>query len=231
MRIKFALSCAAIAAAAAGPAFAQDEGADDGLYLRVGVGASFAKDWSQDFTYNPDVVFVDTPPTGQTIENGRGKTFGAAIGFDYADGIRTELEYRYAATNIDAVTLDDPVNGPTPASTVNDEMHAQFVMANFYFDLLNNGPLTPYVGGGVGGARVANENEQHDVALAYQARAGVSYALASRTSVDFDVSYLRTNKFAFGPNDDEFAPGGPIFRADGARYAATTVMIGLRQQF
>lgn len=221
-----------LAGFAAGVAPALAEAApDDGVYVRFGAGATFARDLSQDFTYNPDAMFATTPPTGQTIETGAGRTFAAAIGFDYADGIRTELEYRHASTGIDAVIADDPVNGPTAVAGVDDEMHAHLLMANFYFDFATGGPFTPYIGGGVGGALVENAMERKDGALALQARAGAAYAMGGGASLDLDVSYLRTNDLVYGPKDEDFTPAGEIVRADGARYEGVTVMLGLRKQF
>ena len=123
MRSGLAFLAAANAAFMAGAAHAQDDDAALGsVYVRAGAGYTFVNNWDQDFTYNPDAVFVTPPPTGQTIENGDGVIFTGALGFDYADGIRTELEYRYAATKFDSVTLQDPMLGPVAAVTANDDI-------------------------------------------------------------------------------------------------------------
>jgi opacity protein-like surface antigen len=213
-------------------ALAQDDAAADGVYVRIGGGVSFASDWAQDYTYNPDVAFAVAPPTGQTVANGDGYVIGGAIGFDYADGIRTELEYRYASTSIDAVTINDPLLGPTLATPVTDDINVHFLMSNFYFDRTNNSRFTPFIGGGVGGAFVENETGARDAALAYQGRAGISFAVGGGFSLDTEYIYLRTSKLSYGPHDEDFTPTGPIGpRIDGDRYEASNVMMSVRKQF
>ncbi|MEO1135586.1 MAG: P44/Msp2 family outer membrane protein [Pseudomonadota bacterium] len=235
MRKKEALSLvASVAIAVSLPtvAIAQDEAINDGMYVRAGVGVSFVNDFNQEFVYNPDAVFAMTPPVGQTIENDTGFLAAFALGFDYTEGIRTELEYRYASSGIDSVTLDDPLNGPTASTPINDDIVSHFLMTNFYFDFYNSSPLTPFIGGGVGGAFVENESAQRDAALALQGRAGVSLAVGGGFSADLEYIYLRTNELAFGPKVDDFEPGGPAGPAVvDERYEASSIMMSLRKQF
>ncbi len=213
-------------------AMAQEEVASDGAYIRVGGGVSFLSDWEQDYTFNPNTAFVVAPPTGQTVSNGDGYFFGGALGFDYADGIRTVLEYRYASTTIDGVTVNDPTLGPTLATPINDDIKAHFILSNFYFDWTNDSRFTPFIGGGVGGAFVENENGDRDAALAYQGRAGISFDMGGGFSLDTEYVYLRTNKLVYGPNDDDFTPAGPPGpRIDDDRYEASNVMASIRKQF
>lgn len=232
--MKFAFASAAgLMALGLAAASAQDDAVSAGsVYARIGGGVGFVSDWEQDFTYNPDTVFADTPPTGQSVETDTGYLGVFALGFDYADGIRTELEYKYASAGVDGVTLDDPVDGPTPASPVNDDIAGHFLMANFYFDFANESPLTPFIGGGVGGAFIENESAERDAALALQGRAGVSLAMGGGFSTDLEYVYLRTNELEFGPSVDDFEPGGPAGPAiTGDRYQASSVMVSLRKSF
>jgi len=60
--LKQVLAVAAAAAAISGAASAQDEPVADGVYVRAGAGVSFAGDWAQDFSYNPDTVFTPDAP-------------------------------------------------------------------------------------------------------------------------------------------------------------------------
>lgn len=232
--MKFAFASAAgLAALALASASAQDDVVSAGsVYARIGGGVSFVNDWRQDFDYNPDAAFAETPPTGQSIELGTGYAGVFALGFDYADGIRTELEYKYASAGVDAVVLDDPVNGPTAATPVNDDIVAHLLMANFYFDFANKSPLTPFIGGGVGGAFAENERAQRDAALALQGRAGVSLAMGGGFSTDLEYVYLRTNEFGFGPSVEDFEPAGPVGPAiSGERLEASSVMVSVRKSF
>jgi len=221
----------------AGPALAQDEPqADDGVYMRIGGGATFLNDWEQDYVFNPNILFFDPPPRGQRLDLGSGFLAGAAVGFDYADGIRTELEYRYASVSIDSAAVDqfDFMSGfaLTPFTPDEDSIDAHFVFTNFYFDFHNNSPLTPFIGGGVGGAFVSNESGERDAALAYQGRAGVSLALGGGFSADLEYIFTRTNKLAYGPRVEDFmetAPFGPA--VIGERYQASSAMLSLRKFF
>ena len=230
MRVLAVSSFAAIVAC--GGAYAQDSAPRDGAYIRLGAGVTLVKDWDQDLAFNPDLVFVSAPPTGQRVANSEGFLAAAALGFNYADGIRTELEYRYASSKIDSVTLETPVIGPTVIPTANDDVNVHFLMSNFYFDFTNNSRLTPFIGGGVGGAFVENETGDRDAALAYQGRAGVSYDFGDGFAADVEYVFLRTNKLAFGPDAEDFAPAGPFEPAvTGDRYQSSSVMVSLRKQF
>jgi len=214
-----------------GGALAQGEAVDDGVYVRVGAGATFVSDWQQDITYNPNQLFIAIPlAQGQTISNSAGFAAVAALGFDYADGIRTELEYRYATSPIDSFVTEGGFRAGLPAP-VNDDINAHFVFSNFYFDFHNSSRLTPFIGAGVGGAFVENENGDRDAALAYQGRAGVSLAIGGGFSADMEYIYLRTNKLVYGPADEDFTPAGPPVRIDGDRYQSSSVMLSLRKQF
>ncbi|WP_411816967.1 P44/Msp2 family outer membrane protein [Hyphococcus sp. DH-69] len=232
-RVKVLSATLFIAAASLNsPTVLAQEPAKDGPYVRFGAGINFANDWSQDYSYNPDATFVTPPPTGQMVENGEGLVAAFALGFDYADGIRTELEYRYASTKIDGYSVIDPVAGPTPTTPVNDDIVAHLLMSNFYFDYTNQSPLTPFIGGGVGGAFLEDASANRDAALAYQGRAGVAYAIGGGFSADVEYIYLRTNKLVFGVDEDDFVAGGPAGPSiNGDRYETSSVMLSLRKQF
>ncbi len=225
------------AAVLAGAASAQDAPArEDGVYARLGAGVTFASDWEQDFVRNPGpgsggCLALGCNPDRQILDLGKGFVAGAALGFDYADGIRTELEYRYASAEISDIRLFESaieVSGLAP----NDNINSHFLMTNFYFDFYNNGPLTPFIGGGVGGAFVENEFGERDAALAWQARGGVALALGDKLSADLEYVFLRSNKLVYGPNPEDFTPQGPFGTATvGERYQSSSVMISLRKHF
>lgn len=203
----------------------QDEMANDSLYLRVGVGANFAQDLDQEIAYDPAVVFVAAPPAMQTLALESRVTFAAAIGFDYADGIRTELEYRNASHDIETVTLSGGA-GPATVTPGSDRFSLHFLMSNFYFDFYNDSAFTPFIGGGVGGAFATNETDQTDAALAYQARAGVSLAVAEASKFDLEFIYLRTNDLDFEP-----ATPGPVLSVGEEPYVSSSAMLSFRQHF
>ncbi|MEM8935060.1 MAG: outer membrane beta-barrel protein [Pseudomonadota bacterium] len=221
----------AFAAGAGATAIAQDSAPEDGLYLRVGGGVTFAKDLEQSYVFNPDLVFAGGPPTGQTVSTDTGYIAGGALGFDYADGIRTELEYRYASTSIDTVVVEDFM-GPTTVTPAEDSLGVHFLIPNFYFDFTNATPLTPFIGGGVGGAIATNENGDKDAAVAWQARGGVSLELGDQLFIDAEYIFVRTFGLEFGPEVEDFTPTGPFEpRVEGDRYVASNAMISIRKHF
>lgn len=234
MMLRFMIAGLAVATFS-GSASAQDEEdrtyTGDGVYFRIGVGASFASDLDQDINNNPNLVFVAAAPQRQSLNVDSTPTFAGALGFDYADGIRTELEYRYANANIESITVSDSIN-PDIVMPTDESLSAHLLMANFYFDLNNDSNLTPFIGGGVGGAFVTNENGDRDSALAYQGRAGVSYDFGGGISISAEYIYTRSRDLAFGPNDDDFTPSGPFEpRYDGAPYVSSSAMVSFRKQF
>ncbi len=214
----------------AGGALAQEAPAD-GFYVRAGAGAVFANDLEQDVTFSPFLVFIGPPSTGQTVATETGFVVGGALGFDYADGIRTELEYRYQTIGIESVTRTGGFFDPTVIPTANDDLNAHLLMANFFYDFRNSSRVTPFIGLGVGGAFAENENADRDAALAYQGRAGLSLALNGGFSIDAEYIYLRTNDLVYGPEDDDFVMGGPDMRIDEDGLSTSTVMVSLRKQF
>ncbi len=219
-----------IASVTLGVAHAQSE-PRDGFYVRAGAGANFLSDLEQDVTFSPFLVFVSPPSNGQTVSTETGFVAGGAIGFDYADGIRTELEYRYMTAGIASVTRTGGVSDPTVMTTPNDDLNAHLLMSNFFYDFHNGSRLTPFIGLGVGGAFVENEVAQRDAALAYQGRAGVALGLDGGFSVDFEYIYLRSNDLVYGPEDDDFVLNGPAVRIDDDGLESSSVMVSLRKQF
>ncbi len=219
-----------IAAAALCPiaAHAQDgDGRLTGVYLRGSAGAAFGETLEQDLAYNPAAVFLIPPATAKATDLGDGLSYGGAIGFQYAR-TRTELEYRRMEMSVDAVAY---TGGAAPAVTpINDDLVAQALMSNVYFDLVNKSPLTPFIGVGVGGARIENELGERDAVFAYQGRAGVDVSVGERFSIGAEYVYFRTLDVRYGPKD--FTPTGPAGPAtDGDAFVSSSVMGTVRVVF
>jgi len=198
-----------------------------GVYVRGGAGVAFGDALNQDLSYNPAVVFVTPPATSKATDLGDGLALSGAIGFQYAR-TRTELEYRRMAASVDGVAY---AGGAAPgAPVVNDDLVAQALMSNVYFDFVNSSVLTPYVGLGVGGARVENELGERDAAFAYQGKVGVEVAFGANFSIGAEYAYLRTLDLVYGPKKfDPSGPAGP--RSDGDAFVSSSVMGTLRMLF
>ena len=237
---KFGVLAAVAGVALSGAAAAQDgaETNGDGIYVRVGAGASFVGDLEQDLTRFSQVSCdaIGCNPDRQLVDLDAGFTASGALGFNYTEGIRTELEYRYVTSGVSSRRLfegggdvGEGIGVPAPS---NDDVNAHFVFSNFYFDLNNSSRFTPFIGGGVGGAFVENEFGLRDAALAYQGRAGVAYDFGGGLSFDLEYIYLRTNDLSFGPDDGDFAADGPpAVRLDEEHYQSSSAMISIRKQF
>ncbi|HBS34186.1 MAG TPA: hypothetical protein DEA50_03775 [Parvularcula sp.] len=226
--------------ALAAPALAQEDaapgeaGRKTGLYVRGAAGFSFPESLDQDFSYSPSFIPIVAPPTAKSTDLGGGGAWSAAIGFQYAR-TRTELEYRRFDLDADEIAL---TGGAAPSTVTGaGDVTAQAIMTNVYFDLVNSSRLTPYIGAGVGGARVENELGQRDAAFAYQGRVGVELALSPALSLGVEYSYFRTAEIVYGPKDfDTSLPPTSTFsdnfqRLDGDHFAASSVMGSLRLVF
>ncbi|VVC35272.1 Outer membrane protein/outer membrane enzyme PagP, beta-barrel,Surface antigen msp4 [Cinara cedri] len=127
---------------------------------------------------------------------------GIAAGYTM-EGIRAEFEVFYSNLGVDgsdykasAGGADAPDNakkfgkktGLTEADTanatgINDGFKSIVAMVNAYYDVdLSEIPVTPYVGAGVGVSRTTFVGNSH-YKLAYQAKAGVSYAVTPEIKV------------------------------------------------
>lgn len=219
----------ALAALAPVAAHAEDAARATGLYLRGGGGVSFAQSLDQDLAWNPNVAFITAPATSKSTGLGDGAAYSAAIGFQYAK-TRTELEYRHMEASVDGVVYS---GGAAPlVLTVGQDVVAEALMSNVYFDFPNKSRLTPFIGVGVGGARIENEIGERDAAFAYQGRAGIEMALGGKFSIGAEYVYFRTMDVVYGPKDKEFTPTGPVGpRTDGDAFVSSSVMGTLRVLF
>jgi opacity protein-like surface antigen len=231
------LSGAALAVALVSAAAAQEDAArrDAGVYIRGGGGVSFAEDLNQDISYNPNILFIVTPANVRDTSLSEGLALSAAIGFQYPGRTRTELEYRFMRAGIDAVIEDggfDPSSSLMwPAAVPADDtqtVHA--LMSNVYVDLIPGGRVSPYVGAGVGGARVENGLGDRDAVFAYQGRAGIDLNFNGGLTIGAEYVYLRTLDVVYGPKEfDAAGPAGP--RVDGDPFVSSSVMATLRKLF
>lgn len=138
-----------------------------------------------------------------------------ALGYAFANGFRVEGELGYRRNNVD--------NG-----TGNAE--AWTLMGNALYDFTTGTAFTPYVGAGIGGARLNFNNvpagstsiDDADTVLAYQGLAGVTYELETNLKLDLGYRYLTTERPSFRTR-----AGGTV---DGD-YDDHAVMLGLRYQF
>jgi opacity protein-like surface antigen len=97
-------------------------------------------------------------------------------------------------------------------------------MANVFFDLTARGPITPYVGGGIGIASLSIDDVDVDgihyydsddeAVFAYQLGAGVAFDMSRNLALDIGYRF-------FGTSEADFANSS-------LEYQSHTVMLGLR---
>jgi opacity protein-like surface antigen len=125
-----------------------------------------------------------------------GFTGGAAVGYAFPFGLRAEGELGFIYAPLDTE------GGVEVSGSVKNYL----LMANVYYDIKIPalGPLRPYIGGGIGGAR---ENRDHQfllggvkvdadnwrTAFAYQARAGVIYDVNEWLDLSAGYRYVHIN--------------------------------------
>ena len=136
----------------------------------------------------------DGGPADTPVEFGfdSGMRWGGAMGFRMNSNLAMEVEYSNAG--LDAAEMR---NGGNPYD-VTGELSTQTIMANFVVGA-DYGALRPYIGAGLGTARVAADNidpddfpdalDDHDWAFAGQAFAGVNFALSETMTVGARYRY------------------------------------------
>lgn len=142
------------------------------------------------------------------------------LGYAFKNGFRLEGEGAYRQNEF---------------SDIDGDATATAAMANVYYDFNRDGAVRPYVGAGVGGAKVEVESplvsfDDGDTVVAYQGMAGIEVPLSRRASLDVGYRYFSAPDIAADgrvPNDDGgFSPGR--FEGD---YVHQAVTLGLRLKF
>lgn len=99
------------------------------------------------------------------------------------------------------------------------------LMVNGYYDYKNSTPFTPFVGAGIGGAKVKMSNplvSDADTVFAYQLRTGVAYDIDKNNSVTLGYRYFATKDATFTDNDgDKFE----------SKYNTNAIEVGYRYNF
>ncbi len=163
-----------LTAAAASPA---------GPYVSGEVGASFVPD--QSLTHTPSGTMNESFDTGYAA--------GGALGYDFGDGRRVEL---------DTLTTRANVNG-LDGSAAGGHVDATGVMLNGQVDLMQNSTTTPYIGAGLGyqsvGAAVAGMHGQN-WRPAYQLEAGLRHEISDDVSIfgEYRFTQAETSKISGG---------------------------------
>ncbi len=210
---------------------------DGGLYLSVFGGVLFEDDFNS--------TIVNGPAAGATysIDLDTGFLFGAAAGVElsgFASGFTPRLELELSYRALDVGTVNFSGNGPGAELNVAGDVDTFAIFANALADFDTGGPITPYVGVGLGvgfvdynfsyqtGPLIVNDNGS-DTDFAAQIIAGFSYELSENVDLLLDARYSRI--FDVEVNRVNATAGGVLtgtFEDDIDNFAITT---GLRIKF
>lgn len=119
---------------------------------------------------------------------------GLALGYrpetsGFFGNTRWELEGTYRELDFDDIS--NPALAP---GGFGGSVESYVFMANTYYDFYNSSNWTPYVGGGLGYANhqfdsITIQTDDDDGVFAYQAMAGVAYAIEPYNNVDVGLGY------------------------------------------
>lgn len=191
--------------------------ADDwrkGLYIRGGAGLNYSAD--QD--YDDGLNRRKTDPED-------GYNLSAAMGYDYGM-LRSEIELGYRRNNVETHKLNGAV-----LATPDGKGTSVSAMVNGYVDIPTGTVITPYVGAGIGFARVDAKGygsagtdflDDGDTSFAYQAMTGLDFAFDDALSVYAEYKYFvvdNVNMRTIAGNNSDLD------------YTNHTVGVGLRYNF
>ena len=174
------------------PAQAADEGGlklpccIKGMYVSGNIGTTLLLD--SDFSlFGIDVVQSSHDP---------GFNIGGALGYDFGN-IRAEAEIIYRRARYEHFAVGAVIPGCPCVGDDDDDVSAASFMANGYYDFdIKDSPLVPYLGGGLGGAKVMLDDnlgiDDSDFVFAYQVMAGIGYEIASSMTLTVGYRYFAT---------------------------------------
>ena len=165
-----------------------------------------------------------------TSEFNNGASISAALGYGIWKNLRAEAEVFYGRNTADTIAYPS-VNGGNPQDASGNVTSLGF-MANGYYDFKTDMAIVPYIGAGIGFDKVSVNNvtapglsgvNDSDLVLAWQFKAGLSYAVLDNTYLTFGYQFFDTRDLSL------VTKGGTSYTSDGAR--THSIKIGLRYGF
>ncbi|WP_170340308.1 outer membrane protein [Ruegeria arenilitoris] len=178
-----------------------------------------------------DFDFFQTIPSvvvGQgTITTDNGVTYGLAVGLRFASNLRAEFELSYASNDAKEIGR--------PFTQYDGSFDATFGMANLWYDVPVQGRFKPYVGGGLGFARVSHDGQSgagvtlvddSDTAIAGQLGFGGRFQVGERGNIDIGYRYKTTGDLDF-TTTQVFIPTD----LTNGRYSSHSLILGYSYSF
>jgi opacity protein-like surface antigen len=181
--------------------------ADNSVYVSLNTGLGLAMDTDIDNMPN------NAGTAKMTLEGGA--LYTGAVGFDFAGPLRAELEYGWQKNDLDRLYYSNRFG-----DFEQGDLKVQSLMVNGYFDVDTGSAWSPFIGVGLGMAKVdlntpALPFADNDDVFALQVMAGVSYALNDKISFDAQTRFFTTQDATIQGADFSFASNDFML---GARY-------------
>lgn len=184
---------------------------DEGLYVSGNLGIGIVLD--SELKINSNVA--------ATTQLDPGFAFTTALGYDFGNSIRAEVEVAYQQTKLKSRKIGDATT-----SITNRSADTTSLLANIYYDFKNSSDFTPYVGGGIGFTHIEVTPATDlpvpilftDDVFAYQFGLGVDYAINHKMAIGVNYRYI-------GTTDREY-PGNIAISA-----ASNNIYVGMKYRF
>lgn len=198
-------------------AIADDRKTGSGFYIELNGYLNQAED-SNDRLQGPDdpgtppLIPPSTPdPLDVDGEYDDGEGFGMVFGYDFAGGLRAEIEGRQISNDIEMYRASDGTE------VFSGEAEIFTMLANMIFDFREDSWWRPYFGVGVGVSEIEKGGFEDDVAHV-EVGVGVSFDLTNHLALD--VGY----RFADTEDAEYDTPNGEVT----SEYSAHLIKLGLR---
>lgn len=189
--------------------------APKGPFVGIMGGANF----TDDFDVSGTGVGIN-----RSVDTDTGWGVVPSIGYRYGNGLRTEFELGYRSNDVDSVSGSTFGGG---------QIKVKSAMLNLLYDVGTGSRITPYIGGGIGYARVKYDNvrpvgvgfghiDDSDGVFAYQGIAGLSYWVSDALELAAEYRYFATKDPDYGTS-----AGVPVE----GEYQSHGAMVGLRWNF
>ncbi|KCZ98951.1 OmpA family protein, partial [Hyphomonas polymorpha PS728] len=205
--------------------------AEDGWYSRADIQYSF--DGTVD--HDPTAAFNGSMVGDSSVSENLGLSVG--LGYGFANGLRLEGVLGQRGGDLD---VPNGINGTLTGATAAPAGYASVtdLMVNGLYDFNKGGSIQPYIGLGVGGARVdakasnrtfaagaaANGFSDKASGIAYQGLLGVGFKLSERLTMDVGYKYFTVEDLNF----DGKAGTAGSYDVD---YQDHTATLGVRYSF
>ena len=158
---------------------------DNSFYIKANLGIGMALD--------SDIDNMPNNAGSAMITYDSGMLGSAAAGYDFAGPMRTDVEYIWQKNDVDTLLYKNQYG-----NFAEGDFTTQTLMVNGYYDIKTGSPWTPYIGGGIGWAKLdlntpGLPTSDYDDAIAYQVIGGVAYDVTSQLSIDAQYRFMGTS--------------------------------------